>query len=221
MAKSLMGAGSWSIRRFILQQNVEQLEDVIANDECTGEVQWERVTLADSRRKLAQINAAMFGAHRSEGRFGGAFGHAGFSRDAALIHRLVENATQPSLILDPRPGLHIVDINDAYADVAMTARGAVAGQKLFEAFPDNPDDPGADGVSNLYASLMAAAEFARPDTMLVQRYDVRDALGRFVVRYWRPQNTPIFDEQGDLLFLLHQVEDVTEEVVAGAIAGSL
>jgi hypothetical protein len=37
---------------------------------------------------------------------------------------------------------------------------------------------------------------------------------RFIERYWRPVNTPLLDEDGHLAFLLHQVEDVTAEVLA-------
>jgi hypothetical protein len=42
-----------------------------------------------------------------------------------------------------------------------------------------------------------------------QRYDMRDGDGRFVERCWRMQNSPIFSKGGRLLYLLHQVEDVT------------
>jgi hypothetical protein len=43
---------------------------------------------------------------------------------------------------------------------------------------------------------------------------VRDAQGNFVQRYWRPRNTPIYDENGKLLFLLHEADDVTDVLTA-------
>jgi hypothetical protein len=107
-----------------------------------------------------------------------------------------------------------VDINDAYARATMTRRAAVVGRPIFEVFPDNPDDPCADGVSNLYASLCAAADSRRPNAMPIQRYDIRDAGGRFVERYWRQLNTPMFDFEGRLNYLLHHAEDVTELRIA-------
>lgn len=211
---SLEGTGSWSIKRFMLQQNIHQLQSLVAEDDDAAENHWERITLANSRRELARLDSAMFGAHATQGRFNGVRTHATVSHgDAHFFHRMVENATRPMLILDPRPGLRIVDINDAYADATMASRSAIAGEKMFDAFPDNPDDPTADGVSNLFASLLAATECARPHKMPVQRYDVRDDQGAFVERYWQPCNTPIFDEHGHLLFLLHQVDDVTEEML--------
>lgn len=214
LRSSLERAGSWSIKRFILQQNIEQLQSVLAENDPAADNHWERITLADSLRTLAQLDSAMFGAHVTRGRFcektSGQMAIG--SADARFFHRMVENASQPFLILDPRPGLRIVDINDAYASATMAARSSVAGEKLFDAFPDNPDDPTADGVSNLYASILTATECGIPHTMAIQRYDVRDDDGNFVVRYWRPRNTPIFDEGGNLLFVLHQAEDVTAQV---------
>lgn len=81
-------------------------------------------------------------------------------------------------------------------------------------FPDNPDDPLADGVSNLYASLRIVAQTGRPHAMAVQRYDIRDPDGSFVERYWQPINSAIVDEDGRLTFLLHHVEDVTDQAAS-------
>jgi hypothetical protein len=47
--------------------------------------------------------------------------------------------------------------------------------------------------------------------MSVQRYDVRDALGKFVERYWYVINTPLFDQEGHLIYLMIHAEDVTTE----------
>ena len=61
--------------------------------------------------------------------------------------------TAPNLYLVLDPGLRIVAVNDAYCRATKTERAAVLDRGLFEVFPDNPDDPDADGVRNLRASL--------------------------------------------------------------------
>jgi hypothetical protein len=94
------------------------------------------------------------------------------------------------LLIDPRPGLHIVDANKLYSAAAMIEVARVVGEKMFDVFPDNPDDPSADGVANLFASLATVAQTRQPNAMAVQRYDVRDARGNFVERYWQPVNSP-------------------------------
>ena len=51
--------------------------------------------------------------------------------------------------------------------------------------------------------------------MAVQKYDIRrpaQAGGGFEERYWSPVNTPVTDHRGDLRYIIHQVEDVTELV---------
>jgi len=40
-------------------------------------------------------------------------------------------------------------------------------------FPDNPDDPAASGAANLRASLERVLATRAPDTMAVQKYDIR------------------------------------------------
>jgi PAS domain-containing protein len=54
----------------------------------------------------------------------------------------------PFLILGPdAPHFTIADVNDAYLAATMRTREDLVGRVMFEAFPDNPDDPAADGVS--------------------------------------------------------------------------
>jgi PAS domain S-box-containing protein len=50
--------------------------------------------------------------------------------------------------------------------------------------------------------------------MAIQRYDIRkpDVSGAFEVRYWRPINTPVLNDEGEVEVIMHRVEDVTEFV---------
>jgi len=163
--------------------------------------------MAETRRELAMFASDLMGTQSFIGQFGSRGSSSG-TINQGLFRELVEDAPMPCLMVDPRPGLRIVDINDAYAAATLTVRGKVAGEKMFDVFPDNPEIPDADGVSNLFESLQKAAQSGKPHTMAIQRYDVRDAGGNFVVRHWLPVNTPIFDETGNLVYLLHQVREV-------------
>ncbi|MBI5321453.1 MAG: PAS domain-containing protein [Bradyrhizobium sp.] len=129
----------------------------------------------------------------------------------SLFHRQFEAADMPLLLLDPGPGLRIVDANRVYAAATMVDPGKVAGEKLFSVFPDNPGDPFADGAANVFESLRIVAETGRTHAMAVQRYDVRDPDGKFVVRYWQPVNSPVLNEKGELAFILNRAIDVTPQ----------
>ncbi len=91
---------------------------------------------------------------------------------------------------------------------------ATLGRGLFEVFPDNPDDSTATGTSNLRASLERVLKTRQPDTMPVQKYDIRGADGAFETRYWSPKNLPVLSASGEVMYILHRVEDVTELVRA-------
>ena len=127
---------------------------------------------------------------------------------------LFERAPAPYLVLDGH--FDIVAVNDAYLAATMTERAAIVGRNLFDVFPDNPAEIDATGVSNLRASLQRVVATLAPDTMAVQKYDIRrpeSAGGGFEERYWSPINTPIVVD-GALRYIVHRVEDVTDFVVS-------
>ncbi|MDQ7988535.1 MAG: EAL domain-containing protein [Candidatus Dactylopiibacterium sp.] len=121
----------------------------------------------------------------------------------------------PGLYLVLDPDLRIVAVNHAYTQATMTRREEILGKTMFEVFPDNPDDPGAEGMRNLRASLMHVLQTRQIDIMPVQRYDIRKPAaegGGFETRYWSPFNTPVLDEAGELVYVIHRAEDVTDFV---------
>ncbi|MFC7704161.1 sensor histidine kinase [Plastorhodobacter daqingensis] len=129
-----------------------------------------------------------------------------------LRNAVFEVAPHGYLILDR--DFNIIDVNQQYLDLTRTRRENLVGVAIFEAFPDNPDDPTADGVRNLRASLETARATGRPHAMSVQKYDipVRGPAGGFEERYWKPLNTPVLRD-GKVVALIHHVEDVTAETL--------
>ena len=121
----------------------------------------------------------------------------------------------PGLYLILDPDLNIVAMSDAYSRATLTQRESILGRHLFEVFPDNPDDPAATGVHNLYDSLRRVVAQKVTDAMAVQKYDIRRPEaegGGFEERYWSPLNSPVLSADGELLYIVHRVEDVTEFV---------
>jgi signal transduction histidine kinase/ActR/RegA family two-component response regulator len=138
-------------------------------------------------------------------------------------HRLFDAAPTPYLVLSP--GLTIVAVNEAYLNATKTSRDTLVGRSIFAAFPDNPADLAADGVSNLRRSLETALATGEPDAMALQRYDIPvGSDGRFEERYWSPINTPIVGADGTIAHLIHRVQDVTEFVLSpgrGPVDGTM
>ncbi len=116
----------------------------------------------------------------------------------------------PGLCLVLTPDLRIVTATDAYLKATMTRREQIGNRHLFEVFPDNPGNPAADGVRNLRTSLERVLQTTAPDTMAIQKYDVRRPDGNFEERFWSPINSPVLGADGRLEYIIHRVEDVTE-----------
>lgn len=142
-----------------------------------------------------------------------------FVRD---LRQIFEASPEVLLVLLPdSPRYTMFAATDARLLATHTTREQTLGRSLFEVFPDNPDDPSATGTNNLRASLERVLATGAPDTMAVQRYDIRGPDGAFQTKYWSPKNIPVVSPAGEVLYILHRVEDVTELVQATELGEEL
>jgi PAS domain S-box-containing protein len=116
------------------------------------------------------------------------------------------------------PDATILAVNDAFLKASSRKREDLVGKHLFEAFPENPDDPNDTGVAALRQSLDRVIATGQPDALPLQRYPIpiTDAAGskRYEERFWSAVNTPVFDRNGQLLCILHGTIDVTELIAS-------
>jgi signal transduction histidine kinase len=136
--------------------------------------------------------------------------------DTTINYKKIFDAS-PSLFLLLRPDkdFTIIDASDSYLEATLTVKYEIKGKPLFTVFPDNPDEPGANGTSNLRNSLLRVINNKKADTMPIQKYDIpipKEKGGGYEERYWNPMNTPVFDENKEVEYIIHQVEDVTATV---------
>ena len=116
----------------------------------------------------------------------------------------------PGLCLALAPDLTIVAVSDAYARAMMTTRAGLIGRCIFDVLPD---DPAADAAIALCRSLERVCELKRPDVVAAQKYAAPRPItagGGIEERYWSAINTPVLDVNGELRWIIHRVEDVTE-----------
>ncbi|MCX5001445.1 SpoIIE family protein phosphatase [Streptomyces sp. NBC_00638] len=127
----------------------------------------------------------------------------------------------PGMVALLTPQLVVLDANEDYLSNSGRTREQLVGRYLFDVFPDRPDDPAANGMRNLEASLRRVVETGERDAMALQRYDVEslERPGVWQERYWSPVNAPVFDTDGNVKLLVHRVEEVTELIRArGGVA---
>lgn len=118
----------------------------------------------------------------------------------------------PNALLLLTPDFRIVFASNSYLKATLADRHTIVGKNIFEAFPDNPEDATASGVSDLKASFRKVLQSGEPQQMPVQKYDVPRPDGTFEEKYWNVTNTPVLDETGKLKHIIHSVVDVTEQV---------
>ncbi|MFE5407008.1 SpoIIE family protein phosphatase [Streptomyces sp. NPDC056580] len=125
-------------------------------------------------------------------------------------------AALPSPCLVLGTDLVIADANAAFCAVTGRTRGELVGQYLFDTFPDNPADPEADGVTTLKGSLHRVLSSRQTDHMALQKYDiaVADDPEVFKERWWTAINVPVLGPDGEVAWIIHRSEDMTDVVRA-------
>lgn len=118
----------------------------------------------------------------------------------------------PALILVLDRNLNIIAATDAYLDATLSVREQLMGRNIFDVFGVNPDQLMPDAGERLRQSLDEVLATKRTQTLEVLRYDVKNSEGLYQEKFWRPVNTPILDDKGEVAYILHQVEDLTAEI---------
>ena len=111
------------------------------------------------------------------------------------------------LVLDP--SFKILAQNTEHKRATLSEKKNVVGMYLFEAFPDNPNDGNADGVSAVRQSLLNVLKTRKTDVMPLIRYDVRSELGGFQDKYWAITNIPVLGADGFVRWIINRAENVT------------
>ncbi|WP_128376318.1 PP2C family protein-serine/threonine phosphatase [Streptomyces cavernae] len=127
----------------------------------------------------------------------------------------------PGMVALLTPDLVFADANEEFLRTAGRTRRQVVGRYLFDVFPENPNDPTATGMRNLEASLRRVLATGERDAMALQRYDVEspDEPGHWEERYWSPVNVPVHDADGNVVLLVHRVEEITEFIRSRGVPG--
>jgi PAS domain S-box-containing protein len=102
------------------------------------------------------------------------------------------------VVLPDVPRYTIVAVSDAFARATLTKREEIIGRGLFEVFPD-------DRAGHLVASLGRVLSKRGADAMEPELEDGREK------RWWSPKNSPVFGPGGDIAYIIHSIEDVTEK----------
>jgi PAS domain S-box-containing protein len=127
------------------------------------------------------------------------------------FERLFEAAPNAYMVLDRE--LRYVAVNATYLRLLQTRWEDLNNRRLFDIFPNDPDDPHNAPAQLLRKSLERVLASGENDHLAFIPYRVPrtvDGATRFEERYWSTTHCPIFDDAGRVVFVLLHVVDVTE-----------
>lgn len=117
------------------------------------------------------------------------------------------------VVLQPdAPRFTVVAVSNDFIQTSGLQKAEVIGKGIFELFPEGPEDEDFKGSENVRASIYHVIDNRQPFQLPLQRYDTRNADGVYTQRYWSIHNIPVLSEAGELLYIIHHSEDVTDKV---------
>jgi PAS domain S-box-containing protein len=110
------------------------------------------------------------------------------------------------------PLFTIVAVSNDMLQLLNRSRADIIGESVFKTFPANPLDSDFSGHKNLMASLELVITHKKSHQMEKQRYDVAIENGSFQEIYWQNTSTPVLNEAGEVIYIIHTAEDITEQI---------
>ncbi|MDJ1370052.1 PAS domain S-box protein [Gulosibacter molinativorax] len=126
--------------------------------------------------------------------------------------RMFEALPSQYIVVDPNR--IVVAATDSFLESTARTREGAMGRDILEVFPDNPDDPEAKGTTILRESIERVLASKQIDILPAVRYDLDEGDGTFNERWFQPLNAPVLDDAGEILYVLHGAEDITEQMKA-------
>jgi PAS domain S-box-containing protein len=106
----------------------------------------------------------------------------------------------------------IVTNSDQHVAVSLLPREKAVGRNIFDAYPSAPESQRA-----LFESHEYVRRHKQAHTMPLTRYDLErpaEQGGGMEERYWQITHYPLFDQEGNLQYILQRPQDVTEKHLA-------
>lgn len=128
--------------------------------------------------------------------------------DRITFGQLFHALPSPHMILDR--DLRYAAANPAYEKATGRTESELLGLKVFDAFPNE-----GEAGERLLSSLRRVIKTGKPDTLAYIHYAIArpERLGGGTEdRYWTAVHTPLFDDAGEVIFVLQNTVDITEIV---------
>ena len=132
--------------------------------------------------------------------------HKGLPQEAVHLNfrKMFDNILTPYMVMDRR--FYIVYANPAYLEMVERKLEDIIGRYVFDNFPDTEERV------EIIRSAMVRTLNGETTRMERQSYHFESADGSTRTRCWQCVQTPYFNSDGEVAYIIHHAEDVAEAV---------
>jgi PAS domain S-box-containing protein len=132
-------------------------------------------------------------------------------QDIIAVFKASSSATL--ILYADAPEYTIAHANDVFLKNVRTTLSDLVGKSIFTAFPENTDEFAEKRKKAVKHALEHALLLKKPYQARLERYDLQNPVtGEFEVHFWNTDTYPIFDDEGEVQFIVHMPSDVTDYV---------
>ncbi len=117
-----------------------------------------------------------------------------------------------ALLLPDSPVFTIVAATSEMAGFAGVPKEKLVNAGVFDSFPDNPELNSV--INNIRSSLNICLSTKAVHKLDKQRYDIANEDGHFREMYWNIIHTPVLDGNGEVAYIIHTADNITESVLS-------
>jgi transcriptional regulator with PAS, ATPase and Fis domain len=117
-----------------------------------------------------------------------------------------------AILLPDTPKFTVVAVSNDFVAAAGISREELIGSNFFSNFPKGLDNPHSASEKIIRTSFEQVLQSKQPHAVTIQRYDILKQDDSFEKKYWRIFNTPVLNNTGDVHYVIHTSEDVTDQI---------
>jgi PAS domain S-box-containing protein len=119
------------------------------------------------------------------------------------------------LCLD-EPTYTVKAVTNEYLKLTGRIKEQVVGYGFLEPLNGNPQDKDLTEEKEVRASLTKVIETKTTDTLPVKAHDVRGEDGALIRKFWSATNSPVLNEQGEIVYLLQTATEIVNNTTKTA-----
>ncbi|MEO8108636.1 MAG: PAS domain-containing protein [Ginsengibacter sp.] len=113
------------------------------------------------------------------------------------------------ILLPDSPIFTIAEVTDDLLRLSNNKKEDIIGKSFFHFLQNNPHD--AEVFRHSFSQVISTGI---PHRIELQRYDIKNSDGVLQELYWAPFSTPVFNEAGELEYIFHLSENITEKILS-------